>query len=55
MDKLDKQEAMEKGADPEVKLEDGELRTGEDEEQGNKGTPTHNTTDKPLHSALPIS
>ena len=33
MDKLDKQEAMEKGANPEVKLEDGELRIGEDEEK----------------------
>ena len=33
MDNLDKQEAMEKGADPEVKLGDGELRTGEDEEK----------------------
>jgi hypothetical protein len=33
MDNLDKQEAMEKGADPEVKLGDGELRIGEDEEK----------------------
>ena len=33
MDNLDKQEAMEKGADPEVKLGDGELRIGGDEEK----------------------
>ena len=31
MDNLDKQEAMEKGAEPEMKLGDGDVRTGEDE------------------------
>jgi hypothetical protein len=33
MDKLDKQEAMEKGVEPEMKIGDGDVRTGEDEEK----------------------
>jgi hypothetical protein len=33
MDKMDKQEAMEKDAEPEMKLGDGDVRTGEDEEK----------------------
>jgi hypothetical protein len=33
MDKMDKQEAMEKGAEPETKLGGGDVGTGEDEEK----------------------
>ena len=43
-------------ADPDLVVESGVVTGGKpttpEGTQGNKGTPTHNTTDKPLHFAL---